>query len=126
MTTQTRAELRRRFKEEGRPMGVYAFRNAANGKVLVGASRNLPGALNSLRFQLKMGSHRNRELQADFNAHGEDSFTWEVLDELKTEPGQDPRDELDTLERLWLAELRPYGERGYNRPPTTEAGSRAG
>jgi hypothetical protein len=120
MTTQTRAELRRRYKEEGRPMGVYAFRNAVNGKVLVGASLNLPGAQNSMRFQLKMGVHRNRELQADWNAHGEASFTWEVLDELEVEPGGDPRDDLDTLERLWLNELRPWGERGYNRPPPAE------
>jgi hypothetical protein len=116
MTTESRADVRRRYKEEGRPMGVYAFRNAGNGKVLVGSAQNLPGALNSLRFQLKMGSHRNRELQADWKRHGEESFTWEVLDELKPEPSRHPRDELDALERLWLDELKPYGDRGYNRP----------
>lgn len=113
---ESRADLRRRYKEEGRPMGVYAFRNAVNGKVLVGASQNLPGAENAMRFQLKLGSHRNRELQADWKAHGEAAFGWEVLDELKPEPGADPRDELDALERLWLDELKPYAERGYNRP----------
>ena len=123
MKTESRADLRRRYKEEGRPMGVYAFRNAANGKVLVGASQNLPGAENALRFQLKLGSHRNRELQADWKAHGEASFAWEVLDELRPEPGADARAELDALERLWLDELQPYGERGYNRPP---AGAAAG
>jgi hypothetical protein len=37
-------------------------------------------------------------------------------DELNPEPGQDPRDELDALERPWLDELQPCGERGYNRP----------
>lgn len=115
---QTRADLRRQFKEEGRPMGVYAFRNTVSGKVLVGSSPNLPGAENMLRFQLKLGSHRNRALQADWNAHGEAAFTWEVLHELKPEPGVDVREELDALESLWLAELRPYGERGYNREPT--------
>lgn len=119
MTAETRAELRRRYKEEGRPMGVYAFRNAVNGKVLVGASQNLPGAENALRFQLKLGNHRNRELQADWKAHGEAAFTWEVLDELALEPGDDPRGELDALERLWLDDLRPHGDRGYNRPPAS-------
>ncbi|HST57516.1 MAG TPA: GIY-YIG nuclease family protein [Longimicrobium sp.] len=121
MKTESRADLRRRYKEEGRPMGVYAFRNAVNGRMLIGASQNLPGAQNSLRFQLRMGSHRNRELQADWKAHGEASFTWDVLDELKLEPGADARAELDALERLWLDELEPYGERGYNRPPAAEA-----
>jgi hypothetical protein len=126
MMTESRADLRRRYKEEGRPMGVYAFRNASNGKVLVGASQNLPGAENALRFQLKLGSHRNRALQADWKAHGEASFTWEVLDELKPEPGADARGELDALERLWLDELKPYGERGYNRPsPAAGAGGDA-
>jgi hypothetical protein len=120
MTKPTRADLRRQFKEAGRPMGVYAFRNAANGKVLVGASPNLPGAENALRFQLKLGSHRNRALQADWKAHGEAAFSWEVLHELTPEPGADARDELDALERLWLDELRPYGDRGYNREPQPE------
>lgn len=125
MKTESRAELRRRYKEEGRPMGVHAFRNAVNGKVLVGSSQNLPGALNSLSFQLKMGSHRNRGLQADWNAHGAEAFTWEVLDELKPEPGHDARDELDALERLWLDELKPYGDRGYNRPSASGAAANA-
>ena len=125
MMAETRAELRRRFKEEGRPMGVFALRNAVNGKVLVGASPNLPGAENATRFQLKLGSHRNRALQADWKAHGEAAFTWEVLDELKPEPGADVQEELDALERLWLDELRPYGERGYNPAPRGDAADAA-
>lgn len=126
MMTESRADLRRRYKEEGRPMGVYAFRNAMNGKVLVGASQNLPGAEYALRFQLKLGSHRNRELQADWKAHGEAAFAWDVLDALKLEPGADARDELDALERLWLDELQPYGTRGYNRPSQAGAASDTG
>jgi hypothetical protein len=125
MMKESRADLRRRYKEEGRPMGVYAFRNAVNGKVLVGCSQNLPGALNRLSVELRMGLHRNRGLQADWTAHGEASFTWEVLDELKPEPGKDPRDELDALERLWLDELKPYGDRGYNRLSASEAAANA-
>ena len=89
--------------------------------MLVGASQNLPGAENALRFQLKLGSHRNRDLQADWKAHGEAAFTWEVLDELQPEPGADVRGALDALERLWLDELQPYGARGYTRPPRADA-----
>lgn len=114
--TQTRAELRRRFKEEGRPMGVYAFRNTANGKVLVGASANLPGSRNSLRFQLTMGATATGSCRRS-GTRGEADFTWEALHELTLEPGRDTREELDALERLWLDELRSWGARGYNRPP---------
>jgi hypothetical protein len=117
MTNENRAELRRRYKEEGRPMGIFAVRNRASGKVLLGASQNLPGALNAARFQLRLGSHRNRELQADWNALGEDAFAFEVLDELERSPDRDAAEELKVLERLWMERLQPYGDRGYHRAP---------
>ncbi|HSU15419.1 MAG TPA: GIY-YIG nuclease family protein [Longimicrobium sp.] len=115
--TQSRAELKRRFKEEGRPMGIFAVRNLSTGKMLVGAAQNLPGALNSQRFQLRMGGHRNRALQADWNALGEDGFAFEVLDELERDAGRDAAEELAVLERMWLDRLQPWGERGYNPEP---------
>jgi hypothetical protein len=117
MMTRTRAELKRRYREEGRPMGMFAVRNLANGKVLVGATQNLPGALNAARFQLRMGGHRNRALQADWNALGEDAFAFEVLDELERAPGKDAAEELAVLEKMWIERLQPWGERGYNPEP---------
>ena len=33
------------------------------------------------------------------------------------QPEWKPDDDLAALEALWLEELSPYGERGYNRPP---------
>lgn len=117
MTMATRAELKRRYREEGRPMGMFAVRNRANGKVLVGAAQNLPGALNSQRFQLRMGGHRNRALQAEWNALGEDAFAFEVLDELERVPGQDAAAELAVLETMWMERLQPWGERGYHPEP---------
>lgn len=114
-----RAELKRHYKENPPPMGVFAIRNRANGKLLVGISLNLTGALNSARFQLTQGVHRHPELQADWNRYGADSFSFEVLDVLPpTEvPREDPREELRVLEALWLERLKPYGEAGYNTPP---------
>ena len=117
MKAETRAELKRRYREEGRPMGMFAVRSLASGKMLVGATRNLPGALNAARFQLRMNAHRNRALQADWNALGEDAFAFEVLDELERTPGQDDATELAVLERMWLERLMPWGERGYNPQP---------
>ena len=116
-----RAELKQAYKEKPPPMGVYAVRNRANGKVLVGSSLNLQGMLNRIRFELATGIHRTYPaLQEDWNRHGADSFAFEVLDVLppQEEPGTDPKEELRVLESLWLERLRPYGEAGYNASPS--------
>lgn len=116
-----RAELKQAYKENPLPMGVYAVRNRANGKVLVGTSVNLPGMLNRIRFQLELGAYRpHPALQEDWNRYGADNFTFEVLDELppSEEPRTaDPKEDLAVLESLWLERLRPYGDAGYNHPP---------
>ncbi len=39
----SRAELKRQYKEATPQMGVFAVRNRATGKLLVGASLNVPG-----------------------------------------------------------------------------------
>ncbi len=115
-----RSELKRAYKEKPPPMGVYAVRNRANGKVLVGSSINLPGMLNRIRFQLELGGYGpHPAMQEDWNRHGADSFSFEVLDVLPPpeEPGADVKEELRVLEALWLERLKPYGEAGYNTPP---------
>lgn len=116
-----RAELKQAYKEKPPPMGVFAVRNRANGKVLVGTSLNLPGMINRIRFQLTLGGYRTHPaLQEDWNRHGADNFSFEVLDVLppSEEPRTtDPKEELQVLEALWLERLRPWGEAGYNAAP---------
>src|SRR5262249_47815071 len=97
-------------------MGIFQIRNLANEKVMVGSSLNLPGALNLNKFQLVMGNHQNRKLQADWQAFGAEQFVFEILDELSATEGaeQDYKADLAFLEEFWLEKLQPYGERGYN------------
>ena len=118
--SQSRKALVRAYKETARPMGVYRVRNVQNGRSLVRASVDLPAALNRERAQLRLDGHRSRDLQRDWNALGPDAFTFEVLDTLEAPAGQpdyDPRHDLQTLERLWLERLEPFGERGYTPRP---------
>lgn len=120
MTMRSRSELKQKYREAGTPMGIFAVRNTRNGKVLIGGTMNLPGALNRAGFSLRLGGHSNRELQRDWNEMGPDAFTFEVLDELERgnpDPSHDYRDDLAALEALWLEQLRPYGDAGYHRPP---------
>jgi hypothetical protein len=115
--------LLREYKETPRPMGVYQIRNTVNGKLLVGVSVNLPAILNRHRAALRMGSHQNRELQKDWAAFGAEAFEFEVLDTLTPpeRPNYKPSDDLRALEELWLDNLSPFGERGYNPEPKRPA-----
>lgn len=118
-----RKALIREYKESRRPMGVYQIRNTANGKLLVGVSKDLPSILNRHRAALRMGGHMNRELQKDWAEFGPEAFEFEVLDTLTPpeRPDYDPADDLRALEELWLDRLSPFGERGYNPGPKQTA-----
>jgi hypothetical protein len=117
-----RKELIRAYKETVQPAGIYVVRNTVEGKLLLGASRNLPASLNGQRAQLRFGGHRSRALQADWNRLGESAFTIEVLEELK--PAEGSREvlqaDLEALLALLIADLRPWDERGYHAPPRPE------
>ena len=115
--------LIREYKETPRPMGVYQIRNTVNGKLLVGASKDVPSMLNRHRAALRMGSHQNRELQKDWAEHGAEAFEFETLDTLTPpdRPGYNPSDDLRALEEIWLDKLSPYEERGYNARPKPKA-----
>jgi len=110
-------ELKRAYKQNPRPMGVYRIRNVANGKVLIGVALDLPGIINSQKFQLSLGGHTNKALQADWHQYGAENFEFEILDELA--PGPDPshdyRQDLKAMQDLWLEKLQPYGDAGYNK-----------
>jgi group I intron endonuclease len=112
-----RRESIRAYKERVKPAGIFQVKNTVNGKVLLGSSLNLEGPLNSHKFMLTIGRHRNEELQKEWNEFGAEKFVFEILEVVKvsTEPGFDINDELALLEEIWLEKLQPFGERGYNR-----------
>ncbi len=113
---KSREDLKREYKERPKPAGVFQIKNTANGKVLLGSSLNLEGPLNSHKFMLKIGHHQNNALQADWNTYGEDKFAFEILETVKVTdaPNLNLSDELTLLEQIWLEQLQPFGERGYN------------
>jgi hypothetical protein len=114
--TDRRKELKEAYKNNPPPMGVYQLKDSVNGRVLVGGSMNLPGRRNSHYFQLAMGSHPNKALQADWQAHGEAAFAYEVLETVDGGklPPEEWRAAVTALEAKWLEKLRPYDEKGYN------------
>ncbi|MGH9802489.1 MAG: GIY-YIG nuclease family protein [Blastocatellia bacterium] len=113
--------LKKEYQQSHRPMGVFQIRNMVNEKVFVGRALNLPGIFNRHRLELRMGSHKNLMLQAEWKEFGADKFAFEILDELTpvSDPQYDYREDLVHLEDLWLEKLQPYGEAGYNEPKKT-------
>lgn len=85
--------------------------------MFIASSPNLPAAENRFLFDLKFGSHKNKELQEDIKNFGAQSFSFFVLDELKSnpEPDSDYEEDLKILEEMWLEKIAPFGEKGYNR-----------
>jgi hypothetical protein len=104
--TERRARIRD-YKDAFPPMGIYAVRNTVTGRVWLGASTNVEGMLNRIRFQLKLGGHRDASLAADWKKHGPEAFSFEVLDRVKqrADPDFDYAAELQTMLQLWRAEL---------------------
>lgn len=112
-----RKDAIKEYKKTIQPMGIVQVRNIRNNRVYLTASANTPGTMNSIRFQLKMGTFLpSPALARDWKEMGEESFVIEVLDELKPveDPGHDYRDDLKALEEMWREKLKPFGERGYH------------
>ncbi len=113
---KSREDLKREYKERKKQAGVFQVKNTVNGKVLLGSSLNLEGPLNSHKFMLTIGRHRNEVLQREWKEYGPDAFVFEILEVVKEsdDPNFNREDELTLLEQIWLEKLQPFGDRGYN------------
>jgi hypothetical protein len=70
------------YKDRDDASGVYAVRCAATGGCWVGGTPDLTKVQNRLWFELKMGSSKSPALLAAFKAHGQDGFSFDVLEPL--------------------------------------------
>jgi group I intron endonuclease len=116
MKLKSKKDIKRDYKDRVKPAGVFQVKNTVNGKLLLGSSLNLEGPLNSHKFMLTLGTHRNKVLQREWNEYGADKFVFEILEvvRVKDDPNFNLSDELTLLEQIWLEELQPFGEQGYN------------
>ena len=107
MDKARKREIARAYAERKRVQGVFAVRCAASGEVWVASSRNLDTQKNGVWFMLRMGGHPNKVVQAAWNAHGEDAFTYEIVEELSDEDhtAMGFRDLMKARERDWREAL---------------------
>lgn len=106
-----RKALLRAYKERKVEAGVYAVRCIATGQAWVGATPDLSTRQNGVWFSLRMGTHRERDLQASWNRHGAESFVFEAVETIDVEGldrfGRDSR--LKDHRAHWVEALNAAG-----------------
>lgn len=117
MDKKDRKELLEKFKQIKDYMGVIRITNKVNGKIFVEAYPNLKNKWITMKGQLGMGRHPNSHLQKDWNEMGPEAFTYEVLEQKESADITDMKWELKQIKKPWLEKLKPYGDKGYNKPP---------
>jgi len=94
------------YKKRPSVAGIFAIRCAATAEVWVGQTLDLDKIQNRIWFSLRMGNHKNAELQRAWATHGEARLSLEAVEKLKDEELPYVRDAL-LKERLahWRATL---------------------
>ncbi len=121
MDAARKAELKAAYKNRRTRAGVFQIVNKNNGKRLIRSSNDVDGLMIRLRMEFTGGNNPfYTRLQQDWKTDGEEAFSFEILEllekvEEKTEI--ELNSELDDLEKHYLAEFQPYGDKGYNRKP---------
>jgi hypothetical protein len=116
---KTRKDLKEEYKNLKFDMGVFQIRNMANGKIFIGSSLDLKAFWNAQKWQLDFGMHRNAALQADWKELGADQFSYEILGlvEHSDDAAVDYKKEIKILEEMFVDELQPFENKGYNQKP---------
>jgi hypothetical protein len=103
---ESRKESVRKFKEQKPLLGAYAVRCTATGRVWVGVSRNLNATKNGCWFTLRNDLHQEKPMQAEWNAHGEPTFQYEILEGIENDLHPLEIDDLlKAKKRDWIARL---------------------
>lgn len=104
MDQENKKRIAAEYKERKVIGGICAVKNTANGKLLLLTAPDIPGMRNRFEFSQKMNSCINLKLQKDWTEYGNDSFCFEVLEELKKKEDQTSKEfseDLKVLEEMW-------------------------
>lgn len=93
--------------------GIYCIRNLVSGRHYVGSGKRISHRWKSHRHLLRDGRHHSRTLQRSWNKHGEEAFSFDVLELV------DDLSQLVAREQFWINALHAADpNRGFNVSPT--------
>ncbi len=84
---KTKEELLQEYQSRKPIAGVFRIKNLVSEKILLEASSDMPAKMNRHRTELKFGSHRNKSLQRDWNADGEENFDISIISQVPFKEG---------------------------------------
>lgn len=96
--------------------GIYSITNNVDGKVYIGQSQDVDKRCRYHFIILRNGNHINKHLQNAYNKYGENSFTFDIIEECCV-------DSLDEREIFYIEKLKAFNN-GYNM--TIGGGGRRG
>lgn len=112
---KTRKEIKIEYKEQKFELGVFEIRNKIDNKIFIDSGNNIPAKFNRHKFQLNAGLHPTKELQSDWNKHGEINFEFNVIEEIEQKDEiKDYSKKLKELEKKYLTEAESKGINIYN------------
>jgi hypothetical protein len=95
------------YTERKSEPGIYVVRCAATGQAWVGAAPDLTTIWNRVSFALRQGVARPASLQDAWHAHGADSLSFEIVEQVDPEDLTYARDRtLRDRRDEWCRELR--------------------
>ena len=106
-----RKALLREYRERKVEAGIYVVRCAPTGALWIGATPDLSTRQNGVWFTLRLGSHRERSLQAAWNAHGAEAFAFETVEAVDVEglDGAMRNSKLKDRRAHWIEALNATG-----------------
>lgn len=104
--TEARRQLQADYRQQNDRAGIFRVHDRVNQRCWLGASKDVAGALNRLRFELKLGKQRVSTLQHDYTKHGYAAFDFEILERIlqQDRPDWNLDEELKLALSLWHAE----------------------
>ena len=113
---KSKKELRDSYKEMKFKVGVFQIRNSVNNKIYIEGSTDLVAIWNKYKFQLTNGLHPSTNLQKEWTEFGQEKFIFEILSEIEQDDTKtiDYRKEANQLEAMFIEELQPFDDKGYN------------
>lgn len=110
MDKQSRKKIIDSYKARRAVGGVFAVRNAANGKRLVQPTADMQGSRNRFEFSQATGGCAFMPLQEDFKKYGAGAFSYEVIEELEQKEGQNYasfKRDIDELYGMLIQDIDP-------------------
>ncbi len=111
-------ELKELYKNMKSDMGIFIIKSNFNNKCYIEGTQDLKGTINGTKFRLKFGNFLNRELQKEWKENSEESFTIEILENLKYDKDEskvDYSEELEILKMFWEEKLSKDGIEFYKK-----------